>query len=208
MGTSNFDNTRASCVYAVETSYYDEELEEEIYDDFAWEDARDNITYEMKNIAKKTNNKWQWSTNDEVRLRETLRSYPATSIGEFWSDLEYGGLYVRIEFILKTVAGYYDGFNLDYEVVLSDNYSYDPYEWEPGEDSVIEELIQEAIDQEPEKKGLFKMHAERFLEKFKERYEEGVNYIETIYKQQSTPLTIAARFSNGETFYEKCETKS
>jgi len=205
MGTSNFDNTRATCIYAVETSYYDEDAGEEIYNDFAWEDTRNNIAYEMKNIEKESKNKWQWSTNDNVKLNETLRSYPATSIGELWSDLEYGGLYIRINFILKSVSGYYSGFSLDYEVEFYDNYSYDAYEWEPGEDSIIEQLIQEAIDQEPEKTGLFKIHAKQFLEKFKERYKEGVELIENIYKQQSTPLTVAARFSNGETIFMQCQ---
>ena len=40
MGTSNFHNENASRVYAVETSYFDEELNEDVEDEFIWEGTR------------------------------------------------------------------------------------------------------------------------------------------------------------------------
>ena len=52
MGTSNFYNKNASKIWCVETSYYDEEIEEEIEDEFLWEDTRNNVSSSLEKIAK------------------------------------------------------------------------------------------------------------------------------------------------------------
>ena len=51
MGTSNFYRKNTSKVWSVETSYYDEELNEEIEDECIWQDTRDNVSSSLeKNI--------------------------------------------------------------------------------------------------------------------------------------------------------------
>ena len=57
MGTSNFYNKNASKIWSVETSYYDEELNEEIEDEFIWQDTRDNISSSLENISKEKKKK-------------------------------------------------------------------------------------------------------------------------------------------------------
>ena len=53
MGTSNFYNKNASKIWSVETSYYDEELNEEIEDECIWQDTRDNISSSLEKYLKK-----------------------------------------------------------------------------------------------------------------------------------------------------------
>ena len=57
MGTSNFYNKNASKIWSVETSYYDEELNEEIEDEFIWQDTRDNISSSLEKISKEKKKK-------------------------------------------------------------------------------------------------------------------------------------------------------
>jgi len=79
-----------------------------------------------------------------------------------------------ITVVLKTVSGYYSGFTLDYQ----DNICID-YETEN-----IDEVTQLLKDVQTE-------------------LEEVHKYIESVYSQFTDKLICTARFSNGETIYEK-----
>jgi hypothetical protein len=205
MGTSNFHSERTSCIYAVSERYTDEETGEEVYNEFLWEDVRDNINYAFKEIDKDKSNTWFYSDSADITLHESLRSYPATSLGWFYSSFSYAGINLTINFLPKMVAGYYEGFNLDFELQFEDEWSYESYIYDnDNEEGMIEKILNEHLYQKPESAGIIKIHGTNFIYKLRDKIEEGQNLIENVFKQNSDGYKVVARFSNGETIYEKC----
>ena len=206
MGTSNFHSNRTSCIFAIDDSYYDEELEQTIYDEFIWRDTRSNICSELRAINNDKSNTWEFSETLTISLKEELSSYPATPIGWFYSNFSFATVNITINFIPKTVSGYYSGFNLDFELQFEDEYSYDPYVYDPGSESgMVEDIINEHLYQNPQLSGIIKIHGKNILSKLQEKITEGQKLLENVFKMYSSGYKISAQFSNGETWYEKCK---
>ena len=194
MGTSNFNSNHTSCTYVVTLD-----------DDFVWEDIRSNISYELDAIDKSriyhNGFMWEWSSNDNIRLHEELRSYPATSIGWFYTTFDYYGIDFEISFIPKTVSGYYSDMNLDFEIqITADNYNY--VEAESFTDAFTEDVFKWNEFKYP---GLTKARFKDIIIKIESAIETGSELLENVFKQFSDGYQIAAQFSNGETIYTKCK---
>lgn len=194
MGTNNFHNNRASKIYAVETSYYDDEIEQTVHDDFIWSDTRENISAELSTFDKNNRNV-DFIEDDTISLDEELRSYPATSIGRLYSYFSYAGLEdVVINVIAKTVSGYYSGFNLDYEFYM---------EWEGGYYDSVTDLLNDFIEEYPEKRGVLKIHSERLIKYLSNDIFFLIDNLERVYQMYTEPLNKVAQFSDGTALYEK-----
>ena len=115
MGTCNFNNSQASRIFAVG--------EDNNEDEFIWDDTRDNVSWELLEIDKDKAIDWEFVTGDKLDIEE-LRSFPATSIGQLYSDISYGGMDFSITIIPKTVSGYYAGFNLDFDIMVTNDQGY------------------------------------------------------------------------------------
>ncbi len=110
---------------------------------------------------------------------------------------------ITINFIPKTVSGYYESFNLDFEIRFEDEYSTETYSYDNIDEDFMEDFLNECIYQEPEKKGLFKIHSKQFLIKLEEMHNEGQEILESVFAQFTDQYGVAVQFSNGETFYSK-----
>ncbi|CAA6807967.1 MAG: Unknown protein [uncultured Sulfurovum sp.] len=185
MGTSNFHNTNASKVYAVITE-----------DEFIWEDTRENISSEllaMKGVS--------FYASDDIPLRDALRSFPATSIGTLDGYINYCGFDVNIEVVAKTVSGYYEGFNLDFELKLSvegDGYYDENLE---NEDEVVEGILNYG---DARQQALMKRWSKNFLELINKEIDRLTTNLESVYSNYSDCLVRAGGFSNGESIYKSC----
>ncbi len=204
MGTNNFHNTRASKIYAVSERYEDEDGEM-VNDEFVWENTRDNVHYALMAIDKDKTNYWQYVGDKDINLGETLRSFDATSIGEFYSDMSYAGVYFRVVLIPKTVAGYYEGFNLDFEISVLDDYGEtDTDELECGvTKEEMNDVFSEYIYRDPYMAGMLSIHGDRLIEKLNDLISDGVKRLEEVFENFSDSLVKVAQFSNGEAIYEK-----
>lgn len=194
MGTSNFHSNRTSCVFAVGGE-----------DEWIWQDTRDNIVASLEVLSDDKKNTWEFSERNDITLHEELRSFPATSIGWFYSDFSYAGVNIVINFIPKTVSGYYEGFNLDFELQIEDDYSTELYTVDNIDEGFMTDIINEHLYQKPEAAGMIKIHGKNLLQKVKDKVDEGQKLLEDVFNMYSDGYKVAARFSNGETIYEKCE---
>jgi hypothetical protein len=192
VGTNAYDFKRTSKLYVVEQP-----------DDFDWEYVRSNIINDLKAIDKDKSNDWEFSEENDIKLNEELRSYPATSIGWFYQYIEHGGLKLTLTLIPKTVSGYADGFCLDFELQLEDEYNSEPYTYNEADEGFLEAFLNECIYQEPDKKGLFKIHSKRFFQKVQDAYLDGQNILEKIFSKYTDQYNYLGSFSNGEAIYER-----
>ncbi len=177
--TSNFNNQNASKIYAAGA------------DDFIYEDTRDNINYELN----KTD--WLYFADDGINI-ESNRSYPATSIGALTKEILYYGVELGVEIIPKTVSGYYEGFNLDYDL----KYTIDGEEYSNDLDYLGDDL-QEFSRFVGYNQGLIKANLVHIKDKFISLIEEGTKITEHAFSLYTCAYDEVARFSNGECIYEK-----
>ncbi len=155
-------------------------------DEFIWEDTRNNIADEL------SSNK-DFYINDKIEIDSELSSFPATSIGEFSDSIYYLSEELDVQVILMTRSGYYEGFNLDYEIRFS---------W----DGIIYDSIDDmygSLSEYADYKGLFVAHQKSLYNKIEAKLNEFTSKIEQAYKLFSDETKVVAQFSNGETMYEK-----
>jgi len=207
VGTSNFCTEDARCVYAISTSY-EEEDREFVYDEFIVEDTCNNVWSELKKIISKTNT--MDISNSVYNGYDFLRSYPGHSLGEISTSMHIKEIDIEVEVIIEVlcISGYYEGANLDYVVKFRDEF---------GQYSDnIENAIQELIDclkygdiEIPE--GKAKEDIVNIIEeaetKLREKEEELRTTVENVFGMFTDAYKVSARFSNGEIIYEKCEDK-
>jgi hypothetical protein len=178
MGTSNFHNVNASKIYAIL------EDSESMVSDFIH--TIDNIQEDLKEKGYKE--------VDEKAIDE-LRAYPARVIAEKTEikTIENIDLEISITICAVVRSGYYEGFNLDWYIVYSDSNNYN-----------LKELDIETIfnnnDYEFENKEKEIEETKNWIENTKNNL---IKELEEIYESISTSLVVTARFSNGETIYEK-----
>ena len=189
MGTNNFYNQNASKIYAVENAHWDEELEETIYDDSAWDEVRECVGYDLEVVASQKNRIWNY--DDDVDLGGTLMSYPSKSIGEYTTKFTYCNEIFEVSLIPLTTEGYYSGFNLDYDIRY--------YSTNAGYADDMEEFMFWVCH----KDKLLNMHQTRLHKKIEAIIDEMAEEVETIFARHSIPLYKVATFSSGEAVYKE-----
>lgn len=154
----------------------------EVQEDYKYDDLKSNIEYELKSLEESFSSS-QTNIDYEIldySLRKSFYYKDGTSI----------------EAIIRPIirSGYYSGVNLDWIYELK----FDSSEIET-EDDIKDDLIYYSDYKEGKAR---KVSIARFkkLNKYKDYL---VEKLEKIYSDYTTPLKVSARFSNGETLYEK-----
>jgi len=174
MSTSNFHNVNASRIFACELA-----------DEFDYEDLVENLQAALADLP----NDYSFSGHDP----HELRSYPSRVITGLALSKSYQDFSVDLELSIIIRSGYYAGCNLDWDLVYK-------IEGEPVFETEFYEPIRDYTDCS-EQMALYKSE---FARKWAEKTErELIRQVEAIFRQFSTPLRVAARFSNGETIYEE-----
>ncbi len=121
-------------------------------------------------------------------------------------DFYNSDLSVNINIIILARSGYYDGYNLDFELEVMNDY-YNPYKL--GDYECEEDLIEAMADEFVEdcdvyNKGLRKCFEKRykaFLEGF---IDEAIEYANNVLKNLcEEEYRLVGAFSNGEALYQK-----
>ena len=192
MGTSNFYRKNTSKVWSIETSYFDEELKEQTQDEFIWEDTRSNVSSSLEVIAKQKRRSYY--EDDSLKVND-LRSFPSTSIGEYCDYFQFCNTEFKVELIPHTTSGYYEGFNLDFEIQFSTIGIYGDYDNLQDFLSDVKEFLFE------ENKAL-RMNLGNLQRRLETLLSEMIDEVESVFEMYSTPLEEFAKFSNGETIYK------
>ena len=192
MGTSNFYRKNTSKVWSIETSYFDEELKEQTQDEFIWEDTRSNVSSSLEVIAKQKRRSYY--EDDSLKVND-LRSFPSTSIGESCDYFQFCNTEFKVELIPHTTSGYYEGFNLDFDINLSVSEICGKYDNMKDLLSDVKEFLFE------ENKAL-RMNLGNLQRRLETLLSEMIDEVESVFEMYSTPLEEFAKFSNGETIYK------
>lgn len=202
MGTSNFHNVNAHNVYAVMMNYESpvidedgnetEETEYRSVEHYEVEDFVDNIRYDAEESVKENGLKFYKEL--EMTDPHSLRSFESTPLFQLYTQKNYGDVDVQVNINCVARHGYYEGASLDW--FLTCTYA--------GQVELIEDTDFEIYDNMSYMNaGLRKVqakNAEAWVESIKDLL---INAVEKIFTEHSMPLTVTARFSNGETHYSK-----
>ena len=174
MSTSNFHNVNANRIFACELA-----------DEFDYEDLLENLRSALSEVPVD----YTFDGNDP----HELRSYPSRVITGLALSKSYQNFSVDLELSIIIRSGYYAGCNLDWDLVYK-------IEGEPVFETEFYEPIRD-YSACSERMALYKSE---FARKWAEKTErELIRQVEAIFRQFSTSLRVAARFSNGETIYEE-----
>lgn len=173
MGASNFHNVCASRVF-----YFP------IEDDWSWDDMDSNINSAIE------------AAGGDLRTKtdpSDLRSYASKVLGSFSEKRSWSDFACEITITAVARSGYYEGGNLDWFLSVEA----EGYESDFG---IIAGTLENYV-------GWSRSMA-RYKGKFAEKWAEAardrlVKKMEDIFAQYTTPLGIAAQFSNGETIYKE-----
>lgn len=215
MGTCNFGVTNAQSIYAILSTYTYESEDENgnttVYkDEFDWDLDREGIQCHGENRGFPfPSDKW----NNELDAREVCRSEGKTEIfgkkGTAWTTE------TSIESVITLRFGYYEHANLDYDIKLYDCHGTEYFlsDYRGDVDSLISDYVD---DMEGNIKwdghnhgwnvGTFYMHRQNIVKWLTKLLETEIENCERFCKECcETELGVAARFSNGETWYNKIE---
>jgi len=195
MGTSNFHNVNAKCIYPVlmdyEVAKEDEdgnELDEKVFihsDEFDLEWLIDNLNEKFNAL----NLNFQEGSGSDINQ---LSSYSSKVIGNITKEKTIGGLSVSVCLTSVLRYAYYEGANLDYNIDLEIE----------GEDLVD---LEDQYDFYSEYKGINKKHAQIAQNWLETTQNELIDLFENIYAEVSgVKLKCIATASNGEAFYQTC----
>jgi hypothetical protein len=174
MSTSNFHNENASCIFACE-----------LVDEFSYEDLIENLQVAFDDLHAD----YSAGGHDPYELR----SYPSRVIAGLVFSKTYRDFSVDLEISIIIRSGYFAGCNLDWDIVYMIE----------GE-AVFEKEFADAIEYYTASSPKMAAYRSRLAVKWAEKTEEKlIEKVEGIFRQFSTPLRVAARFSNGETIYEE-----
>ena len=202
MGTSNFHNVNAYNIYAVLMNY-----EQEILDDDGNETVEtetiapdtwdvdffiEDIRLQAEALAIKNNIKYYKEL--EMKDPHALRSYGSTALFQLYQSKTFGDVEVQVNINCVARHAYYEGASLDWyvtctmanETELIDNMDYEINEWMSCMGA-----------------GLRKIQARNAQSWTTSIKDSLIETVEKIFTEQSTPLVVTARFSNGETHYSK-----
>lgn len=182
MATANFYSKNASYIYAI--------LQENEYDDYIYDDVKDNISNDLEVYTK----------NSKAYLGYSNKYYRDASLIEVVSITdEVAGIPLTVSIDILMRPGYYEGANLDYEI---------SYKVESVEFDDLSEAYQAYFDvatwDYDMNKGLAKIQAKNAVNRLEAMSEELIENVEKILKANCTHvLQVAAQFSNGETLYSE-----
>jgi len=135
---------------------------------------------------------------EDVKSMHELRSYPSTGLGCMWDSFTFLGLEFILQINIFVRSGYYSDCNLDYEIDWSGTLTECEY--------TIEEIIDTLeydCDYFDIKPGILAIHKKRLIDKMIKLEETLEDKVDTLLRKVAVPYGVSARFSNGETFYEK-----
>jgi len=183
MGTSNFHNVNSGRIYSIE-----------IQEDWEYDDLKDNLISELSNTSKTSSLNFSSGGTDTYELR----SYPSNVLGRLTKWKCYGNTFISVSIYSVIRSGYYEGCNLDWFIEVEIE----------GKDYIDEipqlDDITDSLTYNNEWNiGFSKIQSKNVLKWIETTKEELVNIIEKIYEENSEPLEVVGRFSNGETLYKK-----
>lgn len=122
-------------------------------------------------------------------------------------DFYNSDLSVNINIIILARSGYYSGYNLDFELEVSNNYYYEPYklgDYESEED-LIDAMADEFVeDCDVYNKGLRKCFEKRYKALLEDFIDEAIEYANNVLKNLcEEEYRLVGVFSNGEALYQK-----
>lgn len=206
MGTNNFVESKYfDAIYVIEPYTTDDDGNIEV-DDMSWEDTRDNVKYELMNIAKENNRNFAIDSNIKLDYN---RNYPETSIGNYWDSFTYDideqhSITYEINIIAKTVSAYYEGATLDVSLYFGTDEAYiDKFEYDDPKE-FAERILEEFNDSLAED-GVYELindELNNFVEHISSNKKEMLNEVEKAFMMYSTNVNKVGQFSNGEAVYE------
>jgi hypothetical protein len=185
MATGNFYNKNANNIYAI--------FQENEYDDFIYQDTRDNIASDLEVYTK----------NSKAYLGYSNNNYIDDYLIEVVSiTKKVAGIPLSVDIDVLMRSGYYEGANLDYEI----SYRADSVEFDDLSDA-FQAYFDVATYDFDMNKGLATIQAKNAAKRLEAMSEELIENVERILKVNCTHvLKVFARFSNGETWYSKVKT--
>lgn len=202
MGTSNFYNKNARKVYAVlmnyETPVLDDDGDETEEMELLSSDHSDveRLKWELTESAKRIAQEGGVKYHEKVEISDPhdLQSYGSTTLFQLYTKDSFGDVSVELGINAVLRGAYYEGASLDW--YISCNINGNPEEL----DDVEFDLDEYTSNMNA---GLRVIQA-RNIEKWIERNKEPlIELMEKIFTENSMPLVVTERFSNGETFYSK-----
>lgn len=136
-----------------------------------------------------------------------------TYCGEYILNKDFGcrdfynsDLSVNINIIILARSGYYSGYNLDFELEVSNDY-YDSYKLGDyySEEDLIEAMADEFVeDCDVYNKGLRKCFEKRYKAFLEDFIDEAIKYANNVLKNLcEEEYSLIGTASNGEGFYQK-----
>lgn len=212
MGTSNFayrDRLFAedlSCGCAAEM-----EKEGETYQgcdcaSIYYDDLLENIRSTMNQMDKKTKGKITVTLDVyPASHREWVggRGYEGRILGRIIATSEFFGLGLKLEKNVIVRSGYYEGANIDHDLRAGSSVTYDMQDISDYDDlkAFVDSMLDDAVYQEEITQGQADYHRKNIENRFEQMehaLDDAFAYIAT---QNASEYEVAARFSNGETWY-------
>ena len=187
MGTSNFHKVNAGQYYSV---FFESTEENEVIDDFWYDDQIENIRYFLKEKG--------FNMNTYSKDPHELRSFPSRVIASISAYKTICNVDFNITMYAVVRSGYYEGFVLDwfYEVEIEGDCDIDCI-------PTLEQLSETISYYGDVSVGMGVIQAKNALKWLNKTVDSLIETTEGYFKEITTPLVVTARFSNGETIYEK-----
>lgn len=200
MATGNFYQGNADKIYAVLMSYEipildddgneTEDMETVAPESWEIDDFKENFIEAAKEAVKDT----QFNFSPNYGLEDNNRDFNAHGLGSLYASKTYAGYSVGVTIKMGMRSAYYEGANLDWEVEVN----YEGYNVDN-----VDNLEQEFIYRAEPNAGMAALLAKHASKWALTAEEELLEIVKKLYEDQSTPLVVTARFSNGETWYAK-----
>lgn len=194
MGASNFHTVNAYNTYAVLMDYEQETFDDEgnvtgtesvSADYWDTEDLISNLTYSAKEKIKDL--PFTFGDVHSIDPHE-LRSYSSRKLFCLTATRELAECNIHLEINCVLRSAYYEGATLDWYIT----------------DSLDDLDIEQTIKLETYLPiGMIKIQTKHVTAWYEKTKQQLIDTVEEIFRENSTPLTVAARFSNGETIYQK-----
>lgn len=178
MSAPNFYNANASNIFMVSCE-----------DDFSYQDTKDNVFYDLKNLGWNEIDEWDGERNYSGHL--FAEKDKKVTIGDFY-------IYVTVRAIIR--SGYFADANLDWDIEIEGTeYDLNCYD----ESDAIENL--ESSYEYGDNPGFCKMQAKNLVKKVDQAISELSEELESVYSKYTERLVRIALFSNGEAIYGRAD---
>lgn len=202
MGTSNFYTVNARNTYAVMMNYEQEILDEdenetgetETIAPELWEinEFIDSLREQAEAVTLGSNLKYYKEL--EMEDPHSLRSYESTSLFQLYACKGFGDVEVQVNINCVARHAYYEGASLDWYLTCTF----------AGETNLIEHTDYTIEDNMTYMNAGLRKIQSKNAEKWVDNIQDSlINAVEKLFTENSMPLVVTARFSNGETHYEK-----